>query len=178
MMASTETYLSSLEQEAIDYAKELGRPTLSELNERFAAQHGIDSSSLYATPEKNEMHWSQEPAPSDEPMSTFMARQAFRVGFGLLYVVDVIGEYVASGIGITKPRYDAVLDDFIVEHYDELMARRARRDENGDFVQEADAMETGVEDLSKHVYGSDGTRSTSKAFSKSLISHDGPTTAL
>eukprot|EP00730_Choanoeca_flexa_P019094 TRINITY_DN9312_c1_g1_i4.p2 TRINITY_DN9312_c1_g1~~TRINITY_DN9312_c1_g1_i4.p2 ORF type:complete len:112 (+),score=10.33 TRINITY_DN9312_c1_g1_i4:1626-1961(+) len=85
MMASTETYLSSLEQEAIDYAKELGRPTLSELNERFAAQHGIDSSSLYATPEKNEMHWSQEPAPSDEPMSTFMARQAFRVGFGLLY---------------------------------------------------------------------------------------------
>lgn len=33
-------------------------------------------------------------------------------------VVDAVGEYLASGLGITKPRYDIVLDDFVREHYD------------------------------------------------------------
>eukprot|EP00045_Choanoeca_perplexa_P003355 m.30004 g.30004 ORF g.30004 m.30004 type:complete len:183 (-) comp11998_c0_seq1:676-1224(-) len=149
-MASTETYLSPLEKEALAYAKELGKPTLTDLTEQFAAQHGIDSKPLYAQREKPEPHWAELPPADDETASTFAARQMYRVGFAMLSVVDVVGEYLASGLGITKPRYDAVLDDFVRQHHDELLARQERRQADAAFVQQADDLETGVEDLSQH----------------------------
>ena len=53
-----------------------------------------------------------------------MWRYTCRASLGALYVVDAVGEWLASALGITTPRYQYIIDDLVMQQREALEERQ------------------------------------------------------